>query len=92
MTLKFSYDEISRRYKEFVANFLLDEKEVEKVQLLPHLWTVSVPSKKFSVTIACECVGHFHGIEEWCAVVKEPNGETSNYLLFEKEIKDAILK
>lgn len=44
MTLKFSYDEISRRYKEFVANFLLDEKEVEKVQLLPHLWTVSVPS------------------------------------------------
>jgi hypothetical protein len=87
MSLTFTHDEISNRYEQFVKNFMSSEKDVERIKLLPHFWIVTVPSKDFKVSITCECIGHFHGIEEWCAVVEEPNGEKSNYLLFEEEIE-----
>ncbi len=87
MSLKFTHDEISTRYELFVKDFMSAEMDVERTKLLPHFWIVSVPSKEFKVAITCECIGHFHGIEEWCAVVEEPNGEKSNYLLFEEEIE-----
>lgn len=87
MTLKFTDDEISARYEKFVENFMSAEKDVKRTKLFPHFWIVSVPSKDFKVAITCQCTGHFHGIEEWCAIVEEPNGEKSNYLLFEEEIE-----
>lgn len=90
MSLKFNYDEVSTRFEQFVKDFLSDEKGVERTKLLPHYWSVSVPSKEFKVVITCECTGHFHGIEQWCAVVEEPNGEKSNFLLFEKEIEQWV--
>jgi hypothetical protein len=55
---------------------------------MPHYWIVSVPSKNFNVAINCECIGHFHGIEQWCAVVEESTGNKSNFLLFENEIEE----
>lgn len=87
MSLKFTHDEVSTRYEQFVQSFMSAEKGVERTKLLPHFWIVSVPSKDFKVAITCECTGHFHGIEQWCAVVEEPNGEKSNFLLFEEEIE-----
>lgn len=87
MLLKFTHNEISTRFENFVKHFMSAEKDAERTKLLPHFWIVSVPSKNFKVTITCECTGHFHGIEEWCAIVEEPNGEKNNYLLFEEEIE-----
>lgn len=87
MTLKFTYDQIRERYEEFIKDFMSAEKNVEKVELLPRLWSVEVPTKNFSVTISCECTGHIRGIEEWCAVVEEQSGQKNNYLLFEAEIE-----
>lgn len=87
MPLTFSQEEISTRYEEFVENFMSGEKDVKRTKLLPHFWIVSVPKKDFKVAITCECIGRYHGIEEWCAVVEESNGEKSNFLLFEEEIK-----
>lgn len=86
MTLTFTYDEINNRYDKFVQNFMSGETNVERTQLLPRFWIVSVPSKGFRVSITCECTGLFHGIEEWCAIVEESNGEKTQFLLFEKEI------
>lgn len=91
MSLKFEHDEIKLRFNEFIKNFLSDEKEIEKIEVLPNYWVVSVPSKDFKVTISCSCVGHFHGIEEWCAVVEEKNGEKNNFLLFQDEIRQWAL-
>lgn len=87
MTLKFTYDQISTRYEEFIKDFMSAEESVEKVELLPRLWVVAVPSKNFKVTISCECIGHIHGVEEWCAVAEEESGQKNNYLLFEEEIE-----
>jgi hypothetical protein len=87
MLLEFTHEEVSNRYKEFVRNFMSGERNVVRTNLLPHYWIVSVPSKDFKVAITCECTGHFHGIEQWCAVVEEPNGEKSNFPLFEEEIE-----
>ena len=85
MTLEFTHDEIVARYEQFVKTFLSSEKDVKRTKMLPHFWIVAVPAKDFKVAITCECIGHFHGIEQWCAVVEEPNGEKNNYLLFEEE-------
>lgn len=87
MSLSFTHDEISTRYENFVKHFMSAEKDVERTKILPHFWIVSVPSKDFKVAITCECTGHFHGIEQWCAIVEESKGEKSNYLLFEEEIE-----
>lgn len=87
MSLIFTDDEISTRYENFVKQFMSAEKDVERTKLLPHYWIVSVPSKDFKAAITCECTGHFHGIEQWCAIVEEPNGVKGNYLLFEEEIE-----
>ena len=87
MSLVFTHDEINNRYQDFVKSFLSAEKDVKRTQLLPQYWIVSVPSKDFKVAITCERIGHFHGIEQWFAVVEEPNGEKSNYLLFKEEIE-----
>lgn len=87
MPLKFTHDEISSRFEKFVMNFMSAEKDVERTKLLPHFWIFSISSKDFKVAITCECAGHFQGIEEWCAIVEEPNREKSNYLLFEEEIE-----
>lgn len=88
MSLKFSHEEIVNRYESFVSGFLSEEIDVNKLEILPRLWFVEVPQKNFKVSIECKLTGHWHGIEEWCAIVTEPNGETSNYLLFEKEIEE----
>jgi hypothetical protein len=88
MSLTFTYDEIEKKYLDFVEKFMSAEKDVKHIKLLPHYWVVSVPSKDFKVAITCDCTGHFHGIEQWCAVVEEPNGEKSNFLLFEEEIEE----
>lgn len=92
MSLKFTYDEISARFEKFVKDFMSAEKDVERTKLLPHYWIISVPSKNFKAAITCECIGHFHEIEEWCAVVEEINGEKSNFLLFEDEIEQWSLE
>jgi hypothetical protein len=87
MSLTFTHDEIEKKYQVFVEKFMSGEKGVERTKLLPHFWIVTVPSKDFKVVITCECISHFHGIEQWCAVVEEPNGEKTNFLLFEEEIE-----
>lgn len=87
MPLKFTHEEISNRYEQFVNDFMSAENGVQRTKLLPHFWIVAVPSKEFKTAITCECIGHFHGIEEWCAVVEEPNGEKHNFMLFEEEIE-----
>ena len=90
--LEFTHDEVSERYEQFVSNFLSSEKDVTRNKLLPHFWIISVPSKNFQVSITCKCTGRFHGIEQWCAVVEEPNGDKSNILLFEEEIEKWALE
>ena len=92
MTLEFTYDEVSERLEQFVANFLSGEKDVKRKKVFPHYWIVSVPSKDFKVSITCECIGHFHGVEQWSAVVQELNGEKSKFLLFEEEIEKWALE
>jgi hypothetical protein len=87
MILTFTHDEISDRFESFVESFMSGELDVQRTKLLPHYWIVSVPSKDFQVAITCECIGHLHGIEQWCAVVEDSNGDKSNFLLFEDEIE-----
>ncbi|ADU31004.1 hypothetical protein [Evansella cellulosilytica] len=85
---KFTHEDIEKRYLQFVKEeFLSDEEGVKRTELLPQFWVVTVPTKDFKVAITCECNNHFHGIEKWCAVVEEPNGEKSNFMLFEEEIE-----
>jgi hypothetical protein len=86
--LKFTDEQIKDRYNQFVNDFLKEENtHVEKTEVLPRFWTVNVPDKGFNVTIECRQIGKFHGIEQWCAIVTEKNGERNNFLLFEKEIE-----
>jgi hypothetical protein len=69
-------------------DFLSGEENVQRTQLLPNVWIVSVPEKDFKVMIKLESVGSPYGFEEWIAVVEETDGEKSNYLLFEDEIEN----
>ncbi|ERN54301.1 hypothetical protein [Alkalihalophilus marmarensis] len=85
--LTFNYDEIITRYNEFITGFLCDEINVVKEELLPRFWTIAVPSKGFYVTIELRNIGNEHGVEQWCAIVKESDGEETNYLLFAEEIE-----
>lgn len=86
MTLKFSYEEVKARYNEFIRNFLADENDITKEELLPSFWQVSVPSKNFNATISCERTENARGIEIWCAVVDD--GEKQYHSLFEQEIEE----
>ncbi|ADC52023.1 hypothetical protein BpOF4_20119 (plasmid) [Alkalihalophilus pseudofirmus OF4] len=86
--LTFQIEEIQARFELFVSNvFLNDENNVVRTEILPKLWEVSVPEKDFKVLVECKNIGNWHGVEQWCAVVTEPNGDSSNFLLFEEEIK-----
>ena len=87
MTLEFTFEEIASKYQVFVSSFLSDETNVEKEEVLPRLWMVIQKEKDFKASIECKCIGKWHGIEQWCAVVTEPNGEEHNYMLFEEEIE-----
>lgn len=89
MSLEFTHEQIDKKYEDFVQKeFMSNEEGVKRTKLLPHFWIISVPEKDFKVAITCECIGRFHGIEEWAAVVEESNGEKSNFLLFKDEIED----
>jgi len=84
----FTHEQIEKKYKEFVKEeFMSNEKGVKRAEFLPRFWIISVPEKDFKVSITCKCIGRFHGIEEWAAVVEDPKGEKSNYLLFSDEIE-----
>lgn len=88
MTLKFSYEEVKARYNEFIQNFLVDENDIIKEELLPSFWKVSIPSKNFNATISCERTENARGIEIWYAVVEEEKGHKNEYSLFEQEIEE----
>jgi hypothetical protein len=86
--LQFEFNEIKNRFQSFINEFLSGEENVQRVELPLNVWMVSVPAKNFKVMITCRSHRSPYGFEEWCAVVEEPNGERSNYLLFEEEIED----
>ncbi|WP_368502829.1 hypothetical protein AB3N04_00390 (plasmid) [Alkalihalophilus sp. As8PL] len=86
--LTFSDEEILKRYELFVGNFLIDEEKVNRKEILPRLWSITVQGKDFNVTIELKNIGDWYGVAQWCAVVREPNGDQSNYLLFEREIEE----
>ncbi|MEH6957752.1 hypothetical protein [Neobacillus drentensis] len=88
MTLTFDYLDVKSRYNYFVNDFLSCEANVQKTQLLPNVWAVCVPDKDFKVMITLESIRSPYGFEEWLAVVKEPVGEKTNYLLFQDEIEN----
>lgn len=85
--LNFDYIEIKTKYEDFINNFLSEEKNVIKENVIQDFWTISVPEKNFKCSITCKCTGNRFGIEEWSAVVEEINGEKNIYPLFEKEIE-----
>ncbi|WP_100374794.1 hypothetical protein [Bacillus sp. FJAT-45037] len=86
--LTFSDAEILKRYELFVSQFLMSEEKVNRKEILPRYWTVTVLEKDFNVTIELKNIGDWHGVAQWCAVVTEPTGDQSNYLLFKREIEE----
>jgi hypothetical protein len=86
--LQFNYLDVKDRYNSFVSDFLNSEGNVQRTQLLPNVWSICLPDKDFKVLITCESIRSPYGFEEWLAVVEEPNGEKSNFLLFEDEIEN----
>lgn len=87
MPLEFTREQIVNKFEHFVSEFLKEEENVERKEYLPRLWLINVPGKEFEATIECKCIGKWHGIEQWCAIVTEANGNESNFLLFEDEIQ-----
>lgn len=90
--LQFKHEEVKEGYQSFVNDFLSGEENVQRTELPLNVWIVSVPIKDFKVMITCECIRSPYGFDEWIAVVEEPNGEKSNFLLFEKEIENWLDK
>src|SRR5574342_282654 len=88
MALEFQYEDIEAKYNAFVGDFLSCEKNVERHEIFPKVWVVSVPQKDFRVMITCKVRRSVFGFEEWLAVVEEPNGEKSSFVLFEEEIEN----
>ncbi|WP_100374756.1 hypothetical protein [Bacillus sp. FJAT-45037] len=86
--LTFSDEEILNRYELFVSQFLIGEEKVKRKEILPRFWTISVLEKDFNVSIELKNIGDWHGVAQWCAVVTEPSGDQSNYLLFDREMKE----
>lgn len=80
--LHFTYEEVKLKFKEFVSNFLSGEVGVERTEIFPQVYIVVIPSADFKVLIKCEEIGD----GQWCAVVQEPSGDKTKYLLFKEEI------
>jgi len=88
LRLDWTYDEVKERYTKFVNDFMSNEKNVDKKEMLPNFWTVSIPSHNFNVTITCAYEKSTYGFEDWYAVVEETDGTKNNYRLFEEEINE----
>jgi hypothetical protein len=88
MNMQFKYEEVKARYQSFVNDFLNGEENVKKTELPLNVWLVTVPDKDFKVMITCKAERSPYGFDEWLAVVEEPNGEKSNFLLFQEEIEN----
>lgn len=90
--MAFSLEEVDARYNEFIRKFLSGEANVERTEVFPRFWTINVQGKDFSATIKLESRLSGYGFEEWMAIVEEPNGEKSNFLLFEEELEAWLAK
>jgi len=83
---KFTEEQVKEQFQDFVLNhFLNDEENVQKKEIMPNHWAVSVADKEFSVTVELESNPNGYGFTDHFAVVTEPDGEKANYLLFEDE-------